>query len=94
MDDNKFVLDPVDDVAIANWGSNWCMPSLEQIVELYNTDNTITEVATMNGVYGRKIISKKNGNSIFLPAGGYHNGSSPMQCRVWRLLLVLFAQFG
>ena len=30
----------------------------------------------MNGVYGREITSKSNGNSIFLPAAGRRDGTS------------------
>ena len=33
--DNKTELLPEDDAATANWGSNWCMPTVEQIEELH-----------------------------------------------------------
>ena len=74
--DNKTVLEAADDAATANWGSNWQMPSLEQCKELINSSNTTTTWTTMNGVKGRKITSKTNGNSIFLPAAGYYGQSS------------------
>ena len=61
---------PEDDAATANWGSPWRMPSLDQIKELCNSSYTTTEWTTLNDVYGRKITSKSNGNSIFLPAAG------------------------
>lgn len=61
---------PEDDTATANWGSPWRMPSLDQIKELCNSSYTTTEWTTLNDVYGRKITSKSNGNSIFLPAAG------------------------
>ena len=64
-------LQPTDDAATANWGSDWQMPSLAQIKELYDSSNTTTERTQVNGVNGRKITSKNNGNSIFLPAAGY-----------------------
>jgi uncharacterized protein YjdB len=73
--DNKYELDPEDDAATANWGSNWQMPSSAQMEELINSDYTTTEWTTLNGVYGRKITSKINGNSIFLPASGYYSSS-------------------
>ena len=73
--DNKRELEPSDDAATVNWGSNWQMPSLEQLKELYNSSYTTTTWTTMNGVYGRKITSKSNGNSIFLPAAGHRNGT-------------------
>jgi uncharacterized protein (TIGR02145 family) len=52
------------------------MPSTEQYKELINSSYTTTEWITLNGVYGSKITSKKNGNSVFLPAAGYRDGSS------------------
>ncbi|MBQ6192609.1 MAG: hypothetical protein IJK51_09965 [Bacteroidaceae bacterium] len=58
------------DAATANWGRNWQMPSVDQMDELRNSDYTTNEFTKMNGVYGRKITSKSNGNSIFLPAAG------------------------
>lgn len=67
--DGKTELDLEDDAAYVNWGSNWRMPSLDQIKEL--SDNCNWEWTTLNGVYGRKATSKKNGKSIFLPAAGY-----------------------
>ena len=69
--DNKTELDPEDDAAYVLWGSDWRMPSYEQCEELINSSYTTTEWTTMNGVKGRKITSKTNGNFIFLPAAGY-----------------------
>ena len=77
--DDKTELDPEDDAAYVNWGPAWRMPSKEQYQELFNSSNTTTEWTTQNGVYGRKITSKKEGytdRSIFLPAAGYRDGSS------------------
>ena len=68
--DGKTKLDPEDDAATANWGSDWQMPSLEQIEELINSEYTTTEWTTQNGVNGRNITSNINGNSLFLPAAG------------------------
>ena len=69
--DNLTELQPEDDAATANWGSGWQMPSLAQIQELKNSSYTTSEWTQLNGVYGRKVTSKSNGNSIFLPAAGY-----------------------
>ena len=69
--DNKTELEAADDAATANWGSGWQMPTLDQIKELYKGGYTTTEWTTQNDVNGRKITSKSNGNSIFLPAAGY-----------------------
>lgn len=74
--DDKTELDPEDDAAYVNWGPAWRMPSEEQFSELINSSYTTTEWTTQNGVYGRKITSKENGNSIFLPAAGYRDLSS------------------
>ncbi|MBQ5681401.1 MAG: Ig-like domain-containing protein [Bacteroidaceae bacterium] len=74
--DNKTELEPSDDAATANWGSDWRMPSLEQCEELINNSYTTTTLTTLNGKYGRKITSKSNGNSIFLPAAGFRYDTS------------------
>ena len=70
--DNKTVLDPEDDVAHVKWGGNWRMPTWIEIKELCNKCTwTWTKV---NGVDGQKITGP-NGNSIFLPATGYREGT-------------------
>lgn len=48
------------------------MPTVKEWNEL--TGNCTSEWTTLNGVGGRKFTSKKNGNSIFLPAAGYRYG--------------------
>lgn len=68
--DNKTVLDPEDDAAYVNWGSSWRMPSFEQIDELM--DCCSFQWIQRNGVYGI-LVTGVNGNSIFLPAAGYHS---------------------
>jgi len=72
--DNKSELEPIDDAATVNWGGNWQMPSYDQFEELINGEYTRTEFIRQNAVYGVKITSKSNGNSIFLPiiAGAGH----------------------
>ena len=74
--DNKTELLPEDDAATFNWGSDWQMPSFARLGELIDEAYTTTEWTTQNGVYGRKITSKSNGNSIFLPAAGCWDLSS------------------
>ena len=61
------------DAARANWGSTWRMPTKAEIEELNN--NCTWTWTTQNGVNGYKVTGP-NGNSIFLPAAGYYNGSS------------------
>lgn len=72
--DGKTELDPEDDAATANWGSDWQMPSIKQMEELINDSYTTTEWTQLNGVNGRKITSKSNHKSIFMPAAGYRKG--------------------
>ena len=74
--DNKKELDLADDAAYVNWGPEWRMPTRTQFEELINSNYTTTTWTTRNGVSGRLITSKSNGNSIFLPAAGYRHDSS------------------
>ena len=76
FNDGLGMLKPADDAAAVNWGSGWQMPSEAQIDELYNSSYTTTELMHVNGVYGLKITSKTNGNSIFLPAAGARSDTS------------------
>ena len=69
--DGLMELLPEDDAATANWGSDWQIPSLEQCKELRNQNNTTCLWTEQNGVKGHLIVSKNNGNSLFLPAAGY-----------------------
>ena len=70
--DNLTTLLPEDDVARANWGSDWRMPTKEECQELYN--NTTCIWTEQNGVNGR-LFTATNGNSLFLPAAGCREGS-------------------
>ena len=65
--DGKFELDPIDDAASANWGSEWRMPSLAQLMEL--CEKCTWTWTTQNDVYGQ-LGTGPNGNTIFLPATG------------------------
>lgn len=66
--DNKTTLDPEDDAAAVNWGGSWRMPTKAEQDELRIYCTWIW--TSQNGVYGYKVTSKNNGNSIFLPAAG------------------------
>ena len=61
------------DVATANWGGNWRMPTKAEIQELIDKCNW--KWTTQNGVNGYKVVGP-NGNGIFLPAAGGRYGSS------------------
>ena len=66
--DNKTTLEAADDAATANLGSPWYMPTGDEFQELL--DNCTWTWTTQDGVKGYEVKSKKNGNSIFLPAAG------------------------
>ena len=64
------------DAATVNLGSDWRMPTKDEMQELI--DNCIWEWTQINGINGYKATSKINNNSIFLPAAGkyyYYNGT-------------------
>lgn len=67
--DNKTTLELSDDVAAINWGGAWRMPTDAEITEL-REQCTWTWI-TQNGIKGYRVTSKKNSNSIFLPAASY-----------------------
>ncbi len=71
--DDLTTLLPEDDVATANWGSGWRMPTKEEWQEFYN--NTTHTWTTQNGVNGR-LFTASNGNSLFLPAAGFRDDSN------------------
>ena len=64
---------PQYDVATANWGEGWRMPTEQELDEL--TDKCDWEWTSLDGVTGYKVIGP-NGNSIFLPAAGNRYESS------------------
>ncbi len=72
--DNKTTLNPEDDVAHVSWGDGWRMPTLDEIKELLNPSKCTWSWTTQNGVNGYKVTGP-NGNSIFLPAAGSHDGT-------------------
>ena len=74
--DDKTVLEAMDDAASVALGGKWRMPTYEEWKELLNTDNCSWTWATIDGINGYKVQSKKSGytdNWIFLPAAGYRN---------------------
>lgn len=72
--DNKGILDPEDDVATVKWGSDWCMPTKEELKELI--ENCTFVETKLNGVEGYKVIGP-NKNFIFFPMAGLQNEECP-----------------
>ena len=70
--DNKRTLEPGDDVATVKWGGTWRMPTTPEQYELIN--NCTWTWTAINGVSGYRVTGP-NGNSIFLPAAGYIDGT-------------------
>ena len=64
---------PQYDAATANWGGDWRMPTKAELNELLN--NCTWTWTAQNGVSGYN-VEGPNGNSIFLPASGFRDGSS------------------
>ena len=93
--DNLEELLPEDDAATVNWGDNWQMPSTEQFRELIDEDNTTIRWETINGVSGKLITSKANGNSIFFPAAGIRGETNAIyqrsDCICWSRSLNIYA---
>ena len=72
--DYKGDLSMSNDAANYYWCPPWRLPTKEEIEELLN--NTTATWAIINGVNGQLLTSKRNGECIFFPAGGFWRGSS------------------
>ncbi len=66
--DGKTELEPEDDAAYVNWGSQWRMPTYAQLEELRN-ECTWT-AATIGDVDGYEVTGP-NGHTIFMPETGW-----------------------
>lgn len=71
--DYRTKLELSDDAARVNWGGTWRMPTKAEFDELISKCSWAW--TTKDGKKGYKVTSKTNGNSIFLPAAGYIDGS-------------------
>lgn len=58
------------DIARSKWGGSWRLPTAADQAELVSKCKW--ELAKLNNIVGLKVTGP-NGNSIFLPAGGYQN---------------------
>lgn len=83
--DGKTRLDSADDVARQKWGENWRIPTIEEWNELLENCDWAWTSGTFGGLdfkvlkQGFMVTSKKNGNSIFLPASGVWMGVAPVE---------------
>jgi hypothetical protein len=68
--DRRYRLLLEDDAANVNIGGSWRIPTETEMKELMR--KCIWKWTSLQGVEGYKIISKINGNSIFLPISGTH----------------------
>ena len=64
------------DAAHVNMGNSWRMPTWIELEELI--DNCDWAWVTQNSVNGYRVTSRKNNNSIFLPAAGIMKGGTLM----------------
>ena len=64
------------DVARVKWGSPWRLPTKAEFDELLDSENCTWTWTTQGYHNGYKVTSRKNGNSIFLPAAGWRYGTS------------------
>lgn len=79
--DNLITLQPSDDAATANWGTDYRMPTKAEFEELMDANNctwtwTSQKDNAGNSTNGYLVTSKTNSNSIFLPAADYCGGIS------------------
>lgn len=65
--DNKTQLEFEDDAARVHWGGTWAIPSESEVNELIDPNNCVWIKSHRNNVAGYEVISKINGNSIFIP---------------------------
>lgn len=65
--DNLTRLEPTDDAATVNLGDEWCMPTYDQWLELY--EHTSWKWTKQKGTKGI-LFTGDNGNTLFLPAAG------------------------
>lgn len=59
------------DAATVKWGGTWKMPTKEQMEELISQCTWTYTNSTISNGFSGYTVRGKNGNSIFLPLGGY-----------------------
>ena len=69
---SNYSMSQFKDAAAAQWEGDWRIPTIAEWKELQ--EHCTWKWGQLDGVYGYKITSNRNGNSIFLPAAGYKEG--------------------
>lgn len=72
----RIIGNPNYDAAMAKWKGDWSLPSAADYAEL--NKECLWEFKNINGHKGY-VITGSNGKTIFLPAGGYIEGTSKSQ---------------
>ena len=70
--DMLITLEDQDDAARTSWGNGWRIPSSSEWGQLLENCTRSQEI--INGMYGIRLTSTINGNSIFLPVSGFLGG--------------------
>ncbi len=78
MKDDIYSLDKEDDAAYVNWGHSCRMPDIDELEELGDEKNCIVNCTTITSPSGvevqlYKVTSRRNGNFIYFPLGGFYD---------------------
>ena len=68
-------VDRVPDYAYTNLGLNWCIPSISQFEELFDSRYSICRMLSFNRVKGMLVTGREKDNSIFLPGASFYYDS-------------------
>lgn len=81
--DGKTLLDLSDDVAYADLGVDWRIPTKEEWDELLNVKNCSWVWKKYDGIQGYNVTSLITKNTIFLPVTGYRSGGTTEEAGTW-----------
>lgn len=84
--DGLTVLESKDDAAVVNWGEEWKIPTLDQVLEM--VANTVYVWTEIGGVPGLKLISTIEGYAdkfLFFPTTGFAIDSDVSELEVFDL---------
>ena len=81
--DKKTVLDPEDDAAYAALGGKFRMPTEADWQELYNNCTWDWKTTADGYASNGRLVTASNGNTIFLPAAGFRDGTTFKDAGSW-----------